>query len=277
MKVCAALCCASECLSHVSVYNKQTVNWIQLHSRQNNWLNGNWIHVYVADEWSDSVFVLLVCMVSHRGENIHTQFEAFFYFIWTDHVTVCTENENQTNKQSLCYRNRFLTWLTHVRTKSTVYTSRCASSQSSKLRHFNLSAALHERWCGLLHTVCLLCVFHTVRYDTIRYYYSTYTVLSTLHFVIALVLSATFRSYGIVFDVHNIPFRNAIRNPIQCMHNVYTIWRSVRKNKIHRFKQNFCYHHSQCSRSHPEKKEESFSNDEFVCAVTFPNGAAHKF
>lgn len=71
----AVLCCAGECLSYVCVYNKQTVNWTQLHCRQNNWLNGNWIHVYVVDEWSVSVFVsqlpVYLC-VSHRGENTHT-------------------------------------------------------------------------------------------------------------------------------------------------------------------------------------------------------------
>lgn len=164
--------CAGECLSYecVCVYDKQTVNWIQLHSRQNNWLNVNWIHVYVVDEWS--VLVLLVvaaCVLvceSQRWKYTHTQCTHFFDFFWTDHVMVCTENENQTNKQSLCYRNRFLTWLTHVRTKSTVHTSLwCASSQSSKLRHFTLSAEHYTSDGGLL-----LCVFYTVRYDTIRYY-----------------------------------------------------------------------------------------------------------
>lgn len=206
----------------VCVYDKQTVNWIQLHSRQNNWLNGSWIHVYVVDEWS--VLVLLVvaaCVLvceSQRWKYTHTQCTHFFDFIWTDHVMVCTENENQTNKQSLCYRNRFLTRLTHVRTKSTVFTSLwCASSQSSKLRHFTLSAEHYTNDGGLLHNVCLfvMCILYgAIRYDSILLYH---TVLTSLHFAIALVLSATFRSYGIA---NCFPFRNAIRNTI---HNVCTM------------------------------------------------------
>lgn len=210
----------------VCVYNKQTVNWIQLHSRQNNWLNGNWIHVYVVDEWS--VLVLLVvaaCVLvceSQRWKYTHTQCTHstpwhFFDFIWTDHVMVCTENENQTNKQSLCYRNRFLTWLTHVRTKSTVHTSLwCASSQSSKLRHFTLSAEHYTSDGGLLHNVCLfVCYVYFIRCDTIRY---DIIVPYSAHY------SAFCYRISFISDIpilrNCFPFRNAIRNTI---HNVCTM------------------------------------------------------
>lgn len=136
--------------------------------------------------------------------------------------------------------------------------------------HPNYGILLYQPHCtsygGL--SQCLLCGFYTVQYDTI-WLYST-----TLYVVIALVLSTTFRSYGIIFCMAALRTQTQKRTFCNAIHNVCTIHFGDPCAKIKSiwYKQNFCYYHFQYMQTKPPReKEEKFSNDEFVCAVTFPN------
>lgn len=71
--------------------------------------------------------------------------------------------------------------------------------------------------CTMFVCLFVMCILYgAIRYDTILLYH---TVLTTLHFAIAFVLSATFRSYGIVF---HSAMQYEIRYTMyaQCVHNL---------------------------------------------------------
>lgn len=117
--------------------------------------------------------------------------------------------ENTTSKQSLYYRNRFLTWLTHVQTEPFVHFAG-QPNYGILLYHpqHNELVVLHNAHC----------VF--ILYDTRRYY-------TTLYFVIAWALSTTFRSYEMVYFLSLCVCLSADTFPycaIQFMHTIYHIF-----------------------------------------------------
>lgn len=100
---------------------------------------------------------------------------------------------NTTNKQSLYYRNRFLTWLTHVRTELFVHFA-------GQPNYGILLYQPQHNELVVLHTMLIVYLFYTIRYYT------------TLYFVIAWALSKTFRSYEIVYFLSAHTFRNVQYN-----------------------------------------------------------------